>query len=383
MRYIIKGKEVYTDNEIINNGCVIIKEGLIEDISTKGYEDSMIIDMEKYKILPGLIDSHIHGANGYDTMDCTYKSLNEISKYLAKNGVTSFLPTTVTSSLDKIKLATENIAYSKEKGTEGAGIIGSYIEGPYISQKYKGAHPKEFIRDISIEDIKLLLKSSNDTIKVVALAPEKKGALELIDLLTSKGIKVSLGHSNGTFDITEKAISKGATIGVHIFNGMRGLHHREPGILGSILTNENIYGELISDTIHVHPKAMDILIKSKGADKVYLISDCMMAGGLDDGEYNLGELKVTVKDSMPRLSNGSLAGSTLKLIDGVKNMVEILGINPIDAVNMGSLIPARALGIEDKYGSITKNKRADITIIDDNWNVVMTIVDGKVVYKNT
>ncbi|MTI66844.1 MAG: N-acetylglucosamine-6-phosphate deacetylase [Firmicutes bacterium] len=380
MKYLIKGKEIFTENKILDNSSILINDNIIEDIVTDDSYDYEVLDMSGYKIIPGLIDMHIHGANGFDTMDGNYNSLNEISKYLASYGVTSFLPTTVTSEWEKIVKAVKNIKESKNKGVDGAEIIGTYIEGPFITEKHKGAHPKDFIKDIDISFIKELLKISPSIIKIITVAPEKEKSIELIKYAKKNNIKVSLGHTNATYDETIKAINNGADIAVHTFNGMKGLHHREPGVVGAVLSSD-IYGELIADNIHVHPAVMDIMIKAKGKDKICLITDSMRAGGLEDGEYQLGEQRVIVSNSIARIKSGSLAGSTLKLIKGVKNIIKDVNIKPIDAIHMASLVPAKILGIEDSVGSIRKNKRANLTIVDNDYNVVMTIVDGKITYK--
>jgi len=382
MKYLIKASEVYCEDEVLKNSSLIINDDLIEEIGSQNNQQDMeVIDLTGYKIIPGLIDLHIHGANGYDTMDSSYEALNEISKYLSENGVTAFLPTTVTANWERIRDAAKNIDETMKKGVDGAVIIGAYIEGPFITEKNKGAHPAEFIRRINNEDIDQLLQDTNGSIRIITIAPEKEGAVELIKSLTAKGLKVSIGHTDATFDETKEAVQNGANIAVHVFNGMRGLHHREPGVVGAALAIDELYAELIADKIHVHPEAMKILFKCKGADKTCLISDCMRAGGLADGEYKLGELEVVVKNSIPRLRNGSLAGSTLRLIDGVKNIIEEVGVSPLDAVHMASLVPAKILGIDNEFGSIKANKKANLTVVDKDLNVIMTIINGKIVYK--
>lgn len=381
MKYVVRGKEIYTEDQVLKDANILVKDGIIEAIEINEVGCYEELDMSKYRILPGLIDIHIHGVNGYDTMDGTYDSLNEISKHLCSYGVTAFLPTTVTARWDKIKNAVKNIELAINKGVDGAEILGAYIEGPFITEKHRGAHPKHFIREIDFNEIEELLNISKN-IKIITVAPEKENAIELIKLLKSKNIIASIGHTNATYEETTTAINNGASLAVHTYNGMRGLHHREPGVLGSVLSNDKIFSELIADIIHVHPAAINILLKCKGKDKICLITDCMRAGGLKDGEYTLGELKVIVKDSIARIESGSLAGSTLKLIDGIKNMVEKVNVNLIDAVNMASLVPARILGLDNQIGSIKVGKKANFTIIDESFNVVMTIVNGKIVYRN-
>lgn len=380
MKYIVRGKEIYAAGGLLKDSSILVNGNTIEEVGAGEKEGYEKIDLRRYRILPGLIDMHIHGANGFDTMDANYRSLNEISKYLARTGVTSFLATTVTDRLDNIENAAANVADSMEKGLSGARLLGLYIEGPYIAGEYKGAHPEEYIRPINLDEIKNIVEKSRNTVKVVAIAPEKEGSAEAIKYLVSKGIKVSLGHTNATYAEAVEAIEKGATIAVHIYNGMRGLHHREPGMLGAALNNDNIKVELICDGVHVAVPAVEIVLRCKDREDIILITDCIRAGGLEDGEYILGKLKVNVRGGIARIDNGSLAGSTLKLIKAIENIVEMAGVTFEDALKMATINPAMALGLDKEIGSIQEGKRADIVAINDDYDVVFTMVDGKVVY---
>lgn len=341
--------------------------------------DQEIIDLSKYRVLPGLIDIHIHGAKGYDVMDGTPQAISTMSEWLAKNGVTSFLGATVTAGMSRTKAALANIASCSEEKMPGARLLGAYLEGPYIGIEHRGAHHQDYIRPVDWEEIETLIAAGKGSIKVMALAPEK--AVSVVGKLTSIGIKVAMGHSNATYTETMAAIRQGASLAVHIFNGMRSLHHREPGIVGASLTSPNVFAELIADGVHVDPAVMDIIKRCKGVDGIVLISDCIRAGGLMDGEYTLGELEVIVEHGIARVKGSeSLAGSTLKLLDGVRNMVEKVDTPLIDAVAMASLNAARALGVDSWLGSIEVGKRADLIAIDDDYNVVFTMVDGKIVF---
>ncbi len=384
MRYLVKSKEIFLKDKVIVNGAIIVNNGIIEEVITEDTVENMeTIDLSNYKVLAGLIDTHIHGANGYDTMDASYNSLNEISKYLGATGVTGFLATTVTAPWSKIHAAVKNIYETMKRGVEGAELLGAYIEGPFIAEKYKGAHPSEHIKEIDLETIKDFVDRYPSCIKTVTVAPEKKSSIELIKYLKSQGINSSIGHTNASYDETMDAIKAGANIAVHVFKGMRGLHHREPGTVGAVLSDDRVMCELIADTIHVHPAVMKLVLRTKSTEKICLITDCMMAGGLEDGEYMLGELKVLVLDGIARIANGSLAGSTLRLIDAIRNMKKYLNVSLIDAVNMASLVPAMIAGVDHTQGSIEPGKKANFTVIDDDFNVVMTIVDGKIIYSNT
>lgn len=381
MKYILKCKEVFLENKVVNDYSILIDNGFIKTIDKNINHDCNVIDLSKYKAIPGLIDLHIHGGNGYDTMDGTYESLNEISKFVAKHGVTSFLPTTVSASMDNIERAVINLKETMEKGVDGAEILGLYLEGPYLTEEYKGAQPPNFMRPLNLEEIQRLINLSSNNIRIVTIAPEKKGSNEVISYLKDSGIKVSIGHTNATYDEVMDAFDIGASIGVHTFNGMRGLHHREPGVVGAILNKREAFAELIADNIHVHPAVMNILYMLKGSDKSYLISDCMRAGGLEDGEYMLGEVKVIVKNSIARTQSGSLAGSRLQIIEAIKNIIDATGISLYEAVKMATSTPARVLNLDNSIGSIKENRKANITIIDDNFNIIMTIINGKIVYE--
>ncbi|WP_202711151.1 N-acetylglucosamine-6-phosphate deacetylase [Sporosalibacterium faouarense] len=380
MKYYLKCNEIFHETGIVNNQYLLIENEYIKAIHNKPKENIKVIDLGLYKAIPGLIDLHIHGANGFDVMDCSYEALNEISKYLARYGVTSFLATTLTAPLRKIKDALINVKESLDKELDGAVLLGTYLEGPYLTEKHKGAHPAEYMRSLNQEEIANLINLSNNTIKIMTVAPDKENSNQVIKYLRENNINVSIGHTNATYDETMEAFDSGANIGVHTFNGMRGLHHREPGVVGAIMNHEKAYAELIADNIHVHPSVMNILYKIKGTERICLISDCMRAGGLPDGEYMLGELEVIVKDSIAKIETGSLAGSTLKLIDAIRNIVNATGIDIFEGIKMATLTPASVINFNHEIGSIKENKKADIAIVDNDLNVVMTIVGGKIVY---
>lgn len=376
----IKAGKIVTADGILEHSGISVQGDSIEHIGAVWDGSNNIISLDNYTVLPGLIDLHIHGVNGHDTMDATPAALNGMSRFLARHGVTSFLATTVTARMSKIIAAVENIAACTRQGLEGARLLGAYIEGPYINPQFKGAQPEEYIRDLDIAEVQEIISKSRDTVRVVALAPEKDNAGQVIRHLAAQGIKVALGHSNATYAETVRAIENGASQAVHTFNAMRGLHHREAGITGAVLNNDQIMAELIADGVHVDYPVIQILLRAKRKEDILLITDCMQAGGLVDGEYELGELKVQVRGGIARLGSGALAGSTLKLMDAVRNLVQRAGVSLPDAVNMASLNPARAMGAEDRLGSLEAGKQADIIAVDDDFNVVFTMIGGKVVH---
>ncbi|HAA80762.1 MAG TPA: N-acetylglucosamine-6-phosphate deacetylase [Thermoanaerobacter sp.] len=375
---LLKHGEIYTQDEIIYDGDLLISEGKISNIGKNlSTDDVEIIDVEGKKIVPGFIDIHIHGGVGYDTMNATYEALNAISIHLAKHGVTSFCATTMTMDVPYILNALKNINETMKKGTGGAQILGAYVEGPFISKEHKGAQDEKYIIQPDKELFDKFLEVSGDNIKVVALAPEKDPDGSFVEHVTKKGVKVSLGHTNATYEEMKNGVDHGATIAVHTYNGMKGLHHREPGALGEVFLDDRIYSEVISDFIHTHPASVKILIKIKGTDKVILISDAMPACGLGDGEYIFGGQKVLVKEGVAKLENGSLAGSTLTLDKALAN-ITFLGVPLFEACKMASLNPAKAIGVDDRKGSIEVEKDADIVVLNNDLTVYMTIIEGKV-----
>ncbi len=371
----IKASRIFLENSILEGGCVQVEQGKIvacmEQTSTQAD-----IDLGDLTLIPGFVDIHVHGGNMHDTMDATYDALLGLSRFKAQEGVTAFCPTTVTTSLEKTTAAIEAVRDAMAQGVDGAKILGSFLEGPYINPVYKGAHPPAFIRQVSLPEIEALVEAGKGTVISCALAPELPGALEAIDYLVKHNVAVRLGHSDATCAQAHTAIDRGAKLGIHIYNAMSPLRHREPGMVGAILDNPAIYAEMIADLVHVNPVAMNIVLKCKGPEKVALITDCMMAGGLPDGEYNLGELDVVVSNGECRLADGTLAGSTLTICQAIKNMVHTLHVPLFDAVKMASLSPATALGLEDTIGSIKPGKAADLVGLDKDLNVRFVMVDG-------
>lgn len=384
MKILIKNSKIITPYEIKKGYSLIINNGKIKDIIKNEtiYKNQFdkIIDLEGKYLSPGFIDIHNHGNNGHDSMEGTYEALESMSKYHIKNGVTGYLATPMTNPKENILKAIENAArYIQEKNDKGAKVLGIYLEGPYFSQEKKGAQPSEYIKTPDIEELKMYIKEGKGNIKVVALAPEINNAKETITYLKEQGIKISAGHTNATYEETIEGIERGITQVTHLYNGMRSFTHREPGVIGAALTDERVYCEMICDGIHLHKAAMKMAVKMKGKDKIILISDAIMAAGLSDGEYELGGQKVFVKDGEARLESGVLAGSTLTLNRAVYNMVHLVGVPLKEAVQMASLNPARAIGIDKRKGSIEIGKDADIIAFDENLNVSFTMVEGNII----
>jgi len=378
--YYLKAKHVFTEAGIKANHYVLVNNGVIKEISNTATLDIEVVDLGDNQLLPGFIDMHIHGREGCDVMDGKLSSLNTISKSLAQHGVVGYLATTVTAKWQDSLKAFSIIGEAANASFDGAQVLGAYNEGLFFTDEHKGAHNENFFLQLNKERIDAIYKASQGTLKVVAMAPEFEDSKEMIAYLDSLGVRVMLGHTNANYQQTVDALNAGACGGVHIFNGMSGIHHRDPGCAGAVLMNDNALAEVIADGVHLHPTIMQMIYKLKGPKKIALISDCINAGGFSDGTYRLGELDVYVKGGVARTASGSLAGSTLTLEKAVKNLNELSQVPLLEAVHMASLVPATFLGLGDKLGSIAVNKQASFAISNENQQVQATIIDGKVVF---
>ena len=332
-------------------------------------------------VLPGFIDEHIHGAGGADVMDGSVEALSVMADTLAREGTTTFLATTMTQSPENIHRALTAVKEYRALGRRaGARVAGVHLEGPFIAEAHKGAQPAEYIARPSVEIFETYQAASGESIKIVTLAPEVEGAAGLIKYLTARGIISSVGHTSAKFADVERAVSNGASHVTHTFNAQSPLHHREIGVVGSALLMEELACELIADTIHVSVPAMKLLERCKG-ENVILTTDAIRAKGLGDGESELGGQKVYVKNGEARLADGTLAGSVLSMNVALKNIVEKVGVPFERAVKFATENPARALGIFEETGSIEVGKSADFTVLDRDFNVLLTVRDGEIVYR--
>ena len=374
-----KNANVYVEGQGIIKTSLVVEDGKI--ISFDGDHEDLIELDENLIVVPGFIDVHVHGANNSDTMDGTIEALENITRTIAKEGVTQILATTMTQSPENIIKALENVKKYKELNLRtGAEVYGVHLEGPFISKQFIGAQPFEYIAEPSVATFKKYQEASGDTIRLVTLAPEE-GAEELINYLAENKIVASLGHTNATYDDVKKAVEAGTTGITHTYNAMKPLHHREVGTVGAAFLFDELTTEAISDGIHVSPPALRILYKVKPEGKMILVSDAMRAKHMPDGEYELGGQPVFVKDGQARLETGVLAGSVLKMNNAVANSKKFLGIDFTKAVDLASLNPARYLGIDHEVGSINIGKRANLVVVDQDVNVQMTIRDGYIIYQ--
>lgn len=371
-----KAEYFILEDRILEDYFMEVADGKIVGFSKKvpdSYEDLGEI------VAPGLVDTHIHGYHGKDIMNAEKGALNVISKGLLECGVTSFLPTTLTDSKEKTDAACKVIG-EEYKSVEGAKVRGVFLEGPFFTEKYKGAQNPAYMSDPKIEYLKEWKDLSDGLVNKIAIAPERDGAIDFIKEANAMGVRVALGHSDASYDQAVEAVDAGANIFVHTYNGMSGLHHREPGMVGAAMNTDAI-SELICDGHHVNPHAANVLMNAKGRDHIALITDCMSAGGMADGDYMLGDFPVVVSNGTARLKDsGSLAGSILKLKDAIKNVVDWDIADVFEAVQMASLVPAKSVGIDDVCGKLKEGYAADFIVLDYDMNLEKTFLDGKLVY---
>ncbi|MCL1989033.1 MAG: N-acetylglucosamine-6-phosphate deacetylase [Firmicutes bacterium] len=382
--YKILTTKSYSNGEKFQNKTYFVDEGKFAEESTSNAETAETaetaekIDLSKFHVLPGLIDVHVHGAMGCDVMDATYDAINTISRYKINEGCTSFCPTTLTASTEDTINAIKNVRAAMDKGVDGAKIIGAFLEGPFINNNFRGAHVEKYVRDMDLQTAKEFITVGDGCVASIAVAPEQPQALDAIRSFVEMGVQVRIGHSGATIEQADKAVDAGANMAIHTFNAMSPFHHRQPGLVGAVLSNKNLVGELICDLIHVHHKACKTLADIKHGSGIALVTDCMAAGGLADGDYKLGELAVQVKDGASRLPDGSLAGSTTTMLTCLRHMHKVVNIPLEETAEMATATPAKALGIFDKVGSLDIGKSADIIALDDDFNVVFVMVDGVV-----
>ena len=386
-RIIIVNGTIITPFHLISGKAIIIEKGRIreivnkEELSTATLTGAEVIEGKDKFIAPGYIDIHVHGGGGSDVMDGNYEAINQIAIAHSHFGTTSFLPTTMTMSKDKTIRSLRSICEAVKKGTAGAEILGIHMEGPYINSEKKGAQREEDIKKVSIEEFSEFNQASGNLIRLVTIAPEMPGAIDFIKYLDKQKIIVSVGHSNATYAQVQAGIQAGLSHVTHTFNAMRGLHHREPGVVGAALTSPELTVEVIADGIHIHPIVLKILTKIKEGEKIVLMTDAMRAAGLKEGTYDLGGQEVIVTKGQARLKDGTLAGSVLTMDKAVKNMASKVGVPLPKAIQMASFNPARSIGIDDKKGSLEPGKDADIVILNKNLETELTIVAGKIVYR--
>lgn len=361
-----------------SNG-VQVENGRIRTIGPDSPDGSgQRLDAAGCTILPGFIDVHIHGGAGVDVMDATPEAIQTLARLCARHGVTGFLPTTMTGEMGATLAAVAAVARTEQSPNAGARILGVHLEGPFISPRFPGAQDPRYILPPQVDAFHALVAAG--PVAMITLAPEVAGADALIQAAVRAGVVPVMGHTDATYEAVQHAVTQGVHQATHTYNAMSGLHHRRPGTLGAILSDDRIYAQLIADTIHVHPAAMNILARCKGVARTLLITDAMRATDMPDGEYELGGLPVFLRNQECRQTDGVLAGSVLTMERALANFMAASALSLAEAWPASSLTPATTLGLSHEMGRVEVGYRADLVLVDENLEVVATLVGGQIVY---
>ncbi|REK75881.1 N-acetylglucosamine-6-phosphate deacetylase [Paenibacillus paeoniae] len=370
-------------------GSVHVSNGRIATIVSEDSSGELPADVENVDgkggwLLPGFIDVHVHGGFGGDFMYANSESYDRITKFHAAQGTTGMLATTMTASKEAIDAVLDAVAEYQQSGNQYAPLLGVHLEGPFISEKWPGAQNPAYIRDPQLEWLQEWNTKHPGMVKLLTLAPEKNNSKEAIAWMSENGIIAAAGHTDALYEEIKGAADAGLTHAVHTYNAMRGLHHREPGTLGAVLTDDRIYAEIIADGEHVHPAAIALMLAAKPLDRVIIVTDAIEAAGMSDGTYELGGLAVVVKNGTARLREGNaLAGSSLTMIRAFRYMLNNTKLGILEVSQLASGNPARELGIFDQTGSIAEGKQADLVLADAEFNVERTWVSGRTVFSKS
>ena len=381
-RTLFYNARVYAKDRPHDGGWVLIDAGCISDLgwgapplATGGDE----IDVEGHILAPGLIDIHVHGALGYDTMDATPEALEQMARFYAQHGVTAFLATTMSGPSRSIIAALRNIAEVMRVGTGGAELLGAHVEGPYLDVEKRGCQDPAHVRPADPLEYHAMFDTG--AVKLITLAPESPENQALIRYAIDQGAAVAIGHTRASYDAVCCAVELGATQVTHLFNGMEPLHHRRPGAVGAALTLDSLRCQLIADNVHVHPAVLKLAVSIKGPERIILVTDAMRGTGMPDGEYSLGGLAVTVRGGVARIASGALAGSTLTLERALSNIMAAAELSLLEALSMATSSPALALRLEERKGAIAIGMDADLIVLDAEVKVLLTMVGGRVTYR--
>ncbi|MDW8514917.1 N-acetylglucosamine-6-phosphate deacetylase [Priestia flexa] len=385
---VIYNVTVYGETTVYPNGYLKIENGLITELGSihdyqKSSNDRVIEYSPDFIVVPGAIDVHIHGAGNADAMDATEDALKTMAATLPKEGTTSFLPTTMTQSVEVINDALIACGHfiTNNQNNAQAEALGIHLEGPFISAKRAGAQPLHHIQQPSVEQFKRWQGLAQHHIRLVTLAPEELGGTELVKYLNQTNVVASIGHSDATYEEVVAAIGAGASHVTHLYNGMRGIHHREPGVLGAAYLREELYTELIADGIHSHKEMVKLAYQQISSERLILITDSLRAKWLESGVYDLGGQPVHVNETMATLGDGTLAGSILKMNDAMKNMIDFTSCSVSDVIQMTAVNPAKQIGVFNRKGSLKVGKDGDCVVLNKNFDVQLTVCRGHIAYE--
>src|SRR5215469_7271976 len=386
MKTVVTARRLYTPTEEITDPLLVLEDGLISEISSRASHASPanahIVDFGDGALAPGFLDIHIHGGAGLDVMRASTAELPRLGQFLTSHGVTGYFATTVAAPLDATCTALERLADAIEQKSDYAESaivarpLGIHLEGPFLSHKRRGVHPPEYLLEPTVPIVERLWQAARGHVRMITIAPEIPGAMEVIAEASRRNVCVSIGHSDAELPVAQDAIKAGARHATHTFNAMRPLDHRNPGILGEVLSDDTITADIIADGIHVSPEVVKLFLQAKGPERAVLITDAMSATGMPEGRYQLGPIEVDVKDGKCT-SGGSLAGSVLTMDRAVRNVTQFSSWGLRSAVRAATLNPANAVRMSQDLGTLTAGRRADFTVLSPAGEVMKTIVGGQ------
>ena len=387
MKTAFTASRLYTPLEEIQNPLLLVEDGLISEVSSRSGKELPgnvpLVDFGDAVLAPGFVDIHMHGGAGLDVMRASPSELPRLGKFLTTHGVTGYFPTTVAAPLDATCAALERLADAIEAAVSSANgdslqarPLGIHLEGPFLSHKRRGVHPPENLLTPTVAIFDRLWQAARGHVRVLTIAPEIPGALEVIAEAARRKVCVSIGHSDAELPIAQAAVKAGARHATHTFNAMRPLDHRDPGIIGQVLSDDHMSADIIVDGIHVAPPVVKLFLRAKGRERAVLITDAISATGMPDGRYQLGPIEVDVKDGKCTFG-GSLAGSVLTMDRAVRNVIQFSDWSLRDAVRAATLNPAQAVGLSAHHGVLVQGANADFTVLTPAGEVLKTIGRGR------
>ena len=379
MRTVLTASRLFTPDQVVERPIVVIEDGVVTDVASQAraqLPEGRHVDLPESMLIPALFDVHIHGSGGHDVMEATESALSHIGAFLARRGVGAYCATTVTAPLDHLLHSLNGIAKLMQVSMDGARVVGIHLEGPFLSPHKRGAHAESQLLTPSIALFDRMWEAAEGRIRVMTIAPELPNAEETIAHATQLGVRVSLGHSNATADAARAGVMAGAVTATHTFNAMRAFDHRDPGLLGEVLTNDRLFAEIICDGLHVDPTVVRLFWKAKGRERALLVTDAMAGAGMPDGAYRLGDLEVRVKNGRCIIGEETLAGSTLTLDRALHNFLQFTGAGLAEVVPLATRNPARMTGLDSEIGSIAPGRSADIAVLSMRGAIIGTILRG-------
>jgi N-acetylglucosamine-6-phosphate deacetylase len=389
MKTVFLARRLFTPVEESQDAVLMVEDGKISEVGSRSRtplpSQGKVVDFGDSVLTPGFFDIHMHGGAGVDVMRASAPEFSRLGKFLIQHGVTGYFPTTVAAPLDATCKALEGLAEAIEAAQDGGAAdgnsvearpLGVHLEGPFLSHKRRGVHPPEYLVEPTLKIFEELWQAARGHVRMMTIAPEIPGAMEVIAEAARRGVCVSIGHSDADMPVARKAVASGARHATHTFNAMRPLDHRDPGIIGEVLSDDGITADLIADGIHVSPAVVKIFLQAKGIERAVLITDAISATGMPDGKYQLGPIEVDVKDGKCT-ANNSLAGSVLTMDRAVRNVTQFSNWSLRDAVRAATLNPAGAVRMNDLYGTLKPGARADFAVLSPEGNVLKTIVGGQ------